>query len=506
MTQHDVIGLVVSYIYAFGLLALATFIQRWRKYPQEFTRKIVHIGAGMWIFGLLALFDHWYWGIIPTATFIIFNYISYKFKLVKAMDLSDDSPGTVYFAFSITLLLALFWSRNQAWIAVAGVMAMTWGDAFASILGRAYGKHRYYIRRHSRSFEGSAAMFGFSFVAILLVLALMNTGLNAVDVFSFSFFLALIATFVEAISLSGQDNIFVPIGTSMALFLLVNWPVSVPRLWLGLILSSAIGILAYSRKSLTLSGVFGAVLTGTLIFGFGGWVWGLTLIAFFVYGTVLSKFKERQKLKVAADKFEKGSQRDIGQALANGSVGAILAVAYFLSDSSSWYFAIFIGVMATVNADTWATEIGVLNKSAPRLITNFKKVTPGTSGGISALGTGAAALGALAIGLTVWLLIKGHNLLAQSQWIPGLNLWWVIPAALIGGVVGTMADSLLGATVQAMYYNQEGGKETEKRMGRGGQKNQFLRGFSFMDNDAVNFLSSIVGGLVALGIFQLLGS
>lgn len=503
MTQRDVIGLLISYIYAFGLLGVATLIQRWRNYPQEFTRKLVHIGAGMWIFGLLALFDNWYWGIVPTATFIVFNYISYKFKLVKAMDLSDDTPGTVYFAFSITLLLALFWSQGQAWVAVAGVMAMTWGDAFASIIGRAYGQHRYFISKHPRSFEGSGAMFGFSFVSILLVLALMNTGLNVVEAVSFSFFTALLATFIEAVSLGGLDNIFVPIGSSIALYVLISFPVSTPRLWLGLIISTGIGLLAYSRKSLTLSGVLGAIVTGTLIFAFGGWVWGLTLIAFFVYGTALSKYKARQKEKVAADKFDKGSRRDIGQALANGGLGAVLAVAYLLEQQPLWLFVVFVGVMATVNSDTWATELGVLNKSAPRLITNFKSVQPGTSGGISGLGTGAAALGALTLGLTVWLLILVH------QWVVGgwnaANFGWAVPAALVGGLVGTLFDSLLGATVQAMYYNSEISKETEKRISRTGQKNQFLRGLSFMNNDAVNFFSSIVGGGAALLVFWLLG-
>src|SRR5947209_2062231 len=97
MEQGDIVGLILSYVYAFGLLIAATLVQKWRGYPQEFTRKIVHVGAGMWIFGLLALFNNWYWGVVPILTFIIFNFVSYKFKLVKAMDLSDSSPGTVYF-------------------------------------------------------------------------------------------------------------------------------------------------------------------------------------------------------------------------------------------------------------------------------------------------------------------------------------------------------------------------------------------------------------------------
>ena len=480
MAQRDIIGLVVSYVFAFGLLAITTFVQRWRHYPQEFTRKIVHIGAGMWIFGILALFENWYWGIVPTATFIVFNYISYKFKLIKAMDLDDDTPGTVYFAFSITLLLAVFWSREQAWIAVVGVMAMTWGDAFASIIGRGWGKHRYFVARHQRSFEGSAAMFGFSCVAILLVLSLFQTGLDALQIVSFSVFVSLVATFVEAISLRGLDNIFVPLGSSLILFVLVSNPVSIPRIWLGLLISLGIGVLAYSRKSLTFSGVLGAIITGTLIFGFGGWVWGLALIAFFVYGTALSKFKERQKEQLAADKFDKGSQRDIGQALANGGVGAVLAVAFFLSSNPVWLFAAFVGVMATVNADTWATEIGSALGGRPIDIRTGRRTEAGTSGAISLPGTAAALAGAALLGL----------------FASGLPAFLIVTLAGFGGA---LYDTLLGATVQALWRDPSDPEQwTEKaQVGPPG------RGVRLIGNDTVNFLCTLTAVGLAAGLARL---
>src|SRR5437763_13989294 len=94
----------------------------------------------------------------------------------------------------------------------------------------------------------------------------------------------------------------------------VNPLVFVP---IGLVLSAAIALLAYRRGSLSRGGVAGAILTGTLHFGFGGLTWGLTLIAFFVSGTLLSKYKEREKEPVA-QRFAKGGRRDFGQALANG--------------------------------------------------------------------------------------------------------------------------------------------------------------------------------------------
>src|SRR5262245_30796985 len=95
------------------------------------------------------------------------------------------------------------------------------------------------------------------------------------------------------------------------------------RLLLGLVLSAAIGALGYRRGSLSRSGVLGAVLVGTTIFGLGGWAWGTLLVVFFVSSSALSHYKERRKAALA-EKFSKGSQRDLAQALANGGAGALL--------------------------------------------------------------------------------------------------------------------------------------------------------------------------------------
>ena len=84
--------------------------------------------------------------------------------------------------------------------------------------------------------------------------------------------------------------------------------------------------------------------------------------------------------------------------LANGGLGAILAILYSLRPNPLLFIA-FVGAMAAVNADTWSTDIGILSPSPPRLITSGRRVTPGTSGAISLPGTIAALLGALLIGL-----------------------------------------------------------------------------------------------------------
>ncbi len=185
-----------------------------------------------------------------------------------------------------------------------------------------------------------------------------------------------------------------------------------PQRWIvGLLLSMAIGGLGYRSDSLAPSGVLGAILVGTSVFGAGGWVWGMLLIVFFVSSSLLSRYREAEKATFY-EQFAKPGRRDLGQALANGGWGALLALSFGLRPSPL-LFAAFVGAMATVNADTWGTEMGVLSRRPPRRITTGEPVPPGTSGGVSVLGTAAALAGALLIGLTA------EALLLAAGWLAG---------------------------------------------------------------------------------------
>ncbi len=277
----------------------------------------------------------------------------------------------------------------------------------------------------------------------------------------------------------------------------------VASLLLGLGLSVLIAGLAYWRGSLAPSGAFGAVVVGTLIFGLGGWVWGVLLAIFFVTSSALSHYKEREKATVA-EKFEKGHRRDLGQVLANGGLGAVIAILSAVVPESAvsgdfWFF-LFIGVMATVTADTWATELGTLSQTPPRLITSGRVVEVGSSGGVSALGTSVSLIGGGMIGLAA------GGLGAIAGLVPG-TVTTVLAVTLIGalgGLAGSLTDSLLGATVQQIYYCDVCMKETERRIHRCGHETRQLRGWSWMNNDLVNLISSLAGGLVAAGLGALL--
>lgn len=274
---------------------------------------------------------------------------------------------------------------------------------------------------------------------------------------------------------------------------------------LGLALSLVIGGIGYWRRSLAPSGVLGAVIVGTAIFGFGGWVRGLLLIAFFVSSSLLSHYKARQKNNLA-EKFAKGNRRDLGQTLANGGAATLLALAIGLNEGANAAYPIlalaFIGALATVNADTWATELGVLAKRSPRLITSGAPVPTGTSGGITTAGTLAALAGGTFIGATAFLLVQAAAQITLGRWL--WSDWILVPVAAVSGLAGALFDSVLGATVQAIYRCDGCGVETERKRHRCGQVTRQVRGLRWLDNDWVNFLASVAGAAVAASLALLI--
>lgn len=259
------------------------------------------------------------------------------------------------------------------------------------------------------------------------------------------------------------------------------------HLALGFILASAIAFVALRRGSLAPSGAAGAVLLGTVIFGLGGWQWGVLLVLFFASSSALSHFKETRKAQLA-EKFSKGSQRDIWQTLANGGAGAVCVLGNFIWPHSAWWAA-YAGAIATVNADTWATELGVLSHSAPRLITTGRTVEVGTSGGVTLAGTGAATAGAALIALCA----------ALFPPFPSFPFFPVLALLTLAGLLGSLIDSLMGATIQAIYYCENCQKETERHPTHTcGQPTHYTRGWRWLENDWVNFISSVAGSLLAV--------
>jgi uncharacterized protein (TIGR00297 family) len=231
---------------------------------------------------------------------------------------------------------------------------------------------------------------------------------------------------------------------------------------LTLALGLVIGFAIYRLRILDFLGTLAAVSLGIVIGLFAGFEWLFLLVIFLVLGFASTKYKYDYKKSLGVAEKHHG-KRSVDNVLANGLVPAFIAVLWFMNSENSlgnMLKAGYIAAIATVTGDTLSSEIGMLSRGKPFLITSFKRVPTGTHGGVSLLGELGGFSGALVIGVASYLLG-----LAELE----LSLY----AALIGGAAGFHADSILGAVF-----------ERRKIIG----------------NATVNFLSSITGSLIGFRI------
>jgi uncharacterized protein (TIGR00297 family) len=186
------------------------------------------------------------------------------------------------------------------------------------------------------------------------------------------------------------------------------------------------GIITYWRKALDLFGSIFMIIMGIVIIFTAGVHWLILIFLFLILGLVSTKYKHQYKKDIGV--YE--GTRTLKNVISNGIVPFIMA--------ALGNYGGFIGSIATATADTLASEIGVTVQ--PRLITTFKKVPPGTDGGISVLGTAAGIIGAGIIGVAAYLL----------GIIPDPFL--TLKISIIAGTVGCFVDSILGAVLERRNY------------------------------------------------------
>ena len=262
------------------------------------------------------------------------------------------------------------------------------------------------------------------------------------------------------------------------------------QLTLGILLAAVVAYGAYRLNTLNRSGALAAFLLGSVVFGFGGLPWASVLLVFFITSSGLSRLLKHRKIAVEGQ-FDKGSRRDAWQVAANGGVAGLAALLGVFFPGSVYPWVLFAAAFAAANADTWATELGVLSRRWPRNIRTCQRVTPGTSGGISLVGTVAAAGGAVLIALTAWLAWPVVGTTATEIFLFSL---------IIGGsgLIGSLVDSLLGATVQGIYRCPVCRKETEKHpVHTCGNNTILVRGWKWLNNDMVNLVCTASAALLA---------
>lgn len=265
---------------------------------------------------------------------------------------------------------------------------------------------------------------------------------------------------------------------------------------LALAAAGAVSAAAWRAGALTKSGALSATAVGALVLWAGGLAWAVLLLVFFVSGSALTRWRRRRRELASGSR---SGGRDAYQVLANGGVAALAAAMRLVTDAQgaasattagpaagAWVWdALVAGSLAAMMADTWATEVGLLSGARPVLLVGWRPVEPGRSGAVSAPGTLAGLAGAAVLaGLS--LAARGSTALAAG--------------ALAGGMTGLLADSLLGATLQGRWRCVRCGacvevprRHRRRCLGPVVQES----GLAWLDNDAVNAVASLTGGVVA---------
>lgn len=255
----------------------------------------------------------------------------------------------------------------------------------------------------------------------------------------------------------------------------------------GGLIAAAIAAAAWRVGSLSRSGAVAALFIGTLGVA-AGWEWGALLILYFLSSSLLSRAGAAIKAQRSGSIVAKGGTRDAIQVLANGAVFAAAAALALLFPSSLWLVA-GAGALAASAADTWGTEIGMLANAPPRMITTWRTVPTGTSGGVSAVGLVATACGALFIAFAAWLLHRNaHAALAVA----------------LGGIVGALVDSFTGALWQSRRVCTRCGSATERLVHDCGTQTERAGGLGWLNNDGVNAACTAVGALTAAATLVML--
>ncbi|GAX83602.1 hypothetical protein CEUSTIGMA_g11027.t1 [Chlamydomonas eustigma] len=284
----------------------------------------------------------------------------------------------------------------------------------------------------------------------------------------------------------------------------------------------AVATWGYKKGSLSASGAAAAAVIGTATLGCS-LRFGATLLAFFFTSSKLTQFKEDFKASLD-DHTKKGGSRDWIQVLCNALVPAVLAVVYGvlvgcvdvplgpLPNLEVWrcealtaIMGGYLGYIACCCGDTWASELGPLSADSPRLITTLRPVRKGTNGGVTLLGLSASIFGGAFVGAFFYIVAVVSPTLFVFEHLHTLAIeqWKLIPLGLMAGLIGSVLDSVLGATLQYSGYNTSTGRITSSP----GPTVQHISGRPLLSNNAVNAISasctSLLTALAALWTFAL---
>lgn len=286
----------------------------------------------------------------------------------------------------------------------------------------------------------------------------------------------------------------------------------------GLILTY---IVKSSRKkqNLTESAILFALITGVIHSISSTFLYLILLIVFFLMGTKATKYKHEYKEKLTKayniDGDSTSNKRNHIQVLANSLAASFYILVILLisltdtgsENSKNWIKLLEIGIVShycSVTSDTLSSELGILSKSDPILITSFKTVPKGTNGAISIMGFVSGVTGSFIISVV-------YVIFRFNEFDSILNLIASLLFLTFTGLVGTFIDSLLGAILQTTFVDSSSNKVIEINGGYQLHKNKFanskiqsISGFDILSNNGVNLLMSFMSSGLSMLAYNII--
>lgn len=215
-SYHNILGIIVSFIYVFGVIFFARFLERFGK---EASRKAVHILVCNWWLLAMVFFDSPVWAAVVPACFVVLNYLSYRFQIFSSMErgAGKGDLGTVYYAISLLILaLISFGPLENPVVGGVGILIMGYGDGLAAVVGTRSPKMPYQLFGSEKTLSGSLTMLFVSFIVMILLLAATSQPQVLIPAIT----LAVLATLLEAATPLGLDNLTVPLVSAGAYYFL----------------------------------------------------------------------------------------------------------------------------------------------------------------------------------------------------------------------------------------------------------------------------------------------
>lgn len=218
--MNNIIGIGVSVVFIVIVMLAGKMFE---KAGKEASRKFIHIMLSNWWIIAVVFFDNMWWAAALPAIFVVLNYASFKWNIIKVMerdegDENKDSLGTVYYAISLLILaLITFGPVKEPLIGLCGILVMGYGDGLAAVIGKAVKSKEIQIFGNTKSVAGCITMFVITCMILAGFLYYSQSEYWALK----GVVIAGLMTLIEAVSIKGTDNITVPLLTSLLAFLMV---------------------------------------------------------------------------------------------------------------------------------------------------------------------------------------------------------------------------------------------------------------------------------------------